>query len=67
MTGTILCAARSVFSLCNTRWIEMGIFGGILRTLRHWPAYSSCLKKAHTIGDGHLYTAVSIFLLFGLQ
>jgi hypothetical protein len=43
----------------------MGSLSGFPRVKRH--CLFSYLKNARTIDDGHLYTAVSIYLLLGMQ
>jgi hypothetical protein len=48
--------------LCAVKWGILAAFFGLCAI-----GLFSYLRKAHTIDDGHLYTAVSIYLLLGLQ
>jgi hypothetical protein len=62
----VLCAVLSIFFPFS---IVIGLKWGILAAFFGLCAIGlfSYLRKAHTIDDGHLYTAVSIYLLLGLQ
>jgi hypothetical protein len=66
MGCAILCAALSVlfpFSMViGLKWGILAAFFGLCAI-----GLFSYLRKAHTIDAGHLYTAVSIYLLLGLQ
>lgn len=66
MTGAVISAALSIFFplsiLVGLKWGILAAFFGLCAI-----GLFSYLRKAHTIGDGHLYTAVSIYLLLGLQ
>ncbi len=66
MTSAVVCAALSIFFpspvIIGLKWAILAAFFGTCAI-----GLFSYLRKAHTIGDGHLYTAVSIYLLLGLQ
>ncbi len=66
MTCAVLCAMLSVFFPSPTM---VGLKWGILAALFGVCAFGlfSYLRTARTIRDAHLYTAVSIYLLLGLQ
>lgn len=66
MTGAILCGALSTFfpyrALVGLKWGFLSAFFGLSVI-----GLFSYLKNARTVDDGHLYTAVSIYLLLGMQ
>jgi hypothetical protein len=66
MASAVVCAALSIFSysavVVGLKWAILSAFFGICAI-----GLFSYLRKAHTIGEGHLYTAASIYLLLGLQ
>jgi len=66
MVCAVLSAVLSIFFPLS---ILVGLKGGILAAFFGLCAIGlfSYLKKAQTVGDGHFYTAVSIYLLLGLQ
>jgi hypothetical protein len=66
MVCAVVCAVLSILFPSS---IVVGLKWGILATFFGLCAVGlfSYLRKAHTIGDGHLYTAVRIYLLLGLQ
>jgi hypothetical protein len=66
MTCAVLCAVLSMFFPSSS---TVGLKWGILAAFFGLCAFGlfSYLRTAHTIRDGHLYTAVSIYLLLGLQ
>ncbi len=66
MACAVVCAVVSVFFPFS---IVVGLKWGILATFFGLCAIGlfRYLGEAHTIGEGHLYTAVSIYLLLGLQ
>lgn len=66
MTCAVVCAALSMLFPSSTM---IGLKWGILAAFFGLCAFGlfSYLRTAHTIRDAHLYTAVSIYLLLGLQ
>ena len=66
MASTIICAVLSLFFpstiLVGLKWGSLAAFFGLCAI-----GLFSYLGKAHSIGEGQLYTAVSIYLLLGLQ
>jgi Ion channel len=66
MASAVVCAALSIFVrnsiVVGVKWGILAAFFGVCAL-----GLFSYLRKAHTIGDGHLYTAISIYLLIGLQ
>jgi hypothetical protein len=66
MVGAVLCAAGSIFFpyaiVVGLKWGILAAFFGLCAI-----GLFSYLRKAHTISDSHLYTAVSVYLLLGLQ
>ncbi len=66
MTSAVVCAALSIFFpfsvVIGLKWTILSGFFGICAI-----GFFSYLRKARTIGEGHLYTAASIYLLLGLQ
>jgi hypothetical protein len=66
MTCAALCAALSMFfpssTMVGLKWGILAAFFGLCAA-----GLFGYLRTAHTIRDGHLYTAVSIYLLLGLQ
>lgn len=66
MTGVIVSAVVSTFfpfrMLLGLKWGLLAAFFGVSVI-----GLFSYLKNARSIGDGHLYTAVSIYLLLGMQ
>jgi hypothetical protein len=66
MACAVVCAVLSIFFPFS---IVVGLKWGILAAFFGLCAMGlfSYLRNAQTIGDGHLYTAVSIYLLLGLQ
>ena len=65
MTCAVLCALLSIFLPSSTvvgmKWGILAAFFGLVAL-----GLFSYLRTAHTVGDGHLYTAVNIYML-GLQ
>jgi hypothetical protein len=66
MAGAVVCAVLSIFFpypiVVGSKWGILAAFFGLCAI-----GLFSYLRNAHTISDGHLYTAVSIYLLLGLQ
>lgn len=66
MACAVICAILSIFFpysiVVGLKWAMLAAFFGLCAI-----SLFSYLRKAHTIADGHLYTAVSIYLLLGLQ
>lgn len=66
MMGAVLCGALSTFfpyrALNGLKWGFLSAFFGLSVI-----GLFSYLKNARTVDDGHLYTAVSIYLLLGMQ
>jgi hypothetical protein len=66
MTGVVISTAVSTIfplrTLIGLKWGILAAFFGLSAI-----ALFSYLKNARTIDDGHLYTAVSIYLLLGMQ
>jgi hypothetical protein len=66
MSGAVLCAVLSIFFpipiIIGMKWGILAAFFGLCAI-----GLFSYLRKATTIDDSHLYTAVSIYLLLGLQ
>jgi Ion channel len=66
MACAVVCAAISIFLpfsiVVGLKWGILAAFFGLCAT-----GLFSYLREAHTIGDDHLYTAISIYLLLGLQ
>ena len=66
MAGAVLCAVLSIFFpspiVFGLKWGILAAFFGLCAI-----GLFSYLRKARTIEDSHLYTAVSIYLLLGLQ
>ena len=66
MTCAIVCAIVSTFfpspTMVGLKWGILAAFFGLCAS-----GLFSYLRTAHTIRDGHLYTAVSIYLILGLQ
>jgi len=66
MTCAVLCAVLSMFfpssTMVGLKWGILAAFFGLCAS-----GLFSYLRTAHTIRDGHLYTAISIYLLLGLQ
>jgi hypothetical protein len=66
MACAVVCAILSIFFsnaiVVGLKWIILASFFGLCAG-----GLFSYLRKAHTISDGHLYTAISIYLLLGLQ
>jgi len=66
MAGAVLSAGLSIFfpfpKLVGLKWGILAAFFGTCAI-----GLFSYLKNAENIGDSHLYTAVSIYLLLGLQ
>jgi hypothetical protein len=66
MTCAVLCGVLSMFfpssTMVGLKWGILAAFFGLCAS-----GLFSYLRTAHTIRDGHLYTAVSIYLLLGLQ
>jgi len=66
MTGVVISTAVSTIfplrTLIGLKWGILAAFFGLSAL-----ALFSYLKNARTIDDGHLYTAVSIYLLLGMQ
>jgi hypothetical protein len=66
MAGAVLSAALSIFFpfpiLVGLKWAILAVFFAMCAI-----GLFSYLRNAHNIGDSHLYTAVSIYLLLGLQ
>jgi len=66
MACAVVCAVLSIFFpfsiVVGMKWGILAAFFGICAI-----GLFSYLGNARTIGDGHLYTAVSIYLLLGLQ
>jgi hypothetical protein len=66
MVGVVLCSVLSIFFLSpivvGLKWAILAAFFGLCAI-----GLFSYLRKARTIDDSHLYTAVSIYLLLGLQ
>jgi hypothetical protein len=66
MVCAVVCAVLSIFFpnaiVVGLKWIILAAFFGLCAI-----GLFSYLRKAHTINDGHLYTAISIYLLLGLQ
>ena len=66
MTCAIVCAIVSTFfpspTVVGLKWGILAAFFGLCAS-----GLFSYLRTAETIRDGHLYTAVSIYLILGLQ
>ena len=66
MTCAVVCAIVSTFfpspTVVGLKWGILAAFFGVCAS-----GLFSYLRTAHTICDGHLYTAVSIYLILGLQ
>jgi voltage-gated potassium channel len=66
MTSTVVCAIVSTFfpfpTVVGLKWGILAAFFGLCAS-----GLFSYLRTARTIRDGHLYTAVSIYLILGLQ
>jgi hypothetical protein len=66
VVGAVVCAVLSIFFpnaiVVGLKWMILAAFFGLCAV-----GLFSYLRKADTISDGHLYTAVSIYLLLGLQ
>jgi hypothetical protein len=66
MGCVVVCAVLSslfpISILVGLKWGFLAAFFGLCAV-----GLFSYLRKAHTIGDSHLYTAISIYLLLGLQ
>jgi Ion channel len=66
MVGAVLCAVLSILFpfpiVIGLKWGILAAFFGLCAI-----GLFSYLKNAPTIDDSHLYTAVSIYLLIGLQ
>lgn len=66
MACAVVCAAISIFFtnaiVVGLKWMILAAFFGFSAV-----GLFSYLRKAESISDGHLYTAISIYLLLGLQ
>jgi len=66
MTCAVVCAIVSTFfpspTVVGLKWGILAAFFGLCAS-----GLFSYLRTAQTIRDGHLYTAVSIYLILGLQ
>jgi Ion channel len=66
MASAVVCAALSIFVsnpvVVGLKWGLLAAFFGVCAL-----GLFSYLREAHTIGGGHLYTAITIYLLIGLQ
>ena len=66
MASAVLCAALSILfphaTVLGLKWLILAAFFGLCAV-----GLFSYLREAHTISDDHLYTAISIYLLLGLQ
>jgi len=66
VVGAVVCAVLSIFFpnaiVVGLKWMILAAFFGLCAV-----GLFSYLRKADTISDGHLYSAVSIYLLLGLQ
>ena len=66
MTCAVLCAVLSMFfpssTMLGLKWGILAAFFGLCAS-----GLFNYLRTAHTIRDGHLDTAISIYLLLGLQ
>ena len=66
MACAVVCAVLSIFFphaiVFGLKWMILAAFFGLCAF-----GLFSYLRKAHTISDGHLYTAITIYLLLGLQ
>jgi hypothetical protein len=66
MAGAVLCAVLSIFFpfpiVIGLKWGILAAFFGLCAI-----GLFSYLRKSRTIDDSHLYTAVSVYLLLGLQ
>jgi hypothetical protein len=66
MSGALICGAASEFNpsrvLVGVKWSILTVFFGLTVA-----GLFSYIKNARTILDKHLYTAISIYLLLGMQ
>jgi len=66
MSGSLICAVAGTFypsrALLGGKWSILTVFFGITVA-----GLFSYIKNARAIRDSHLYTAVSIYLLLGMQ
>ena len=62
----VVCAVLSIFfphaMIFGLKWMILAAFFGLSAV-----GLFGYLREAHTINNGHLYTAISIYLLLGLQ
>ena len=62
----VVCAVLSIFFphaiIFGLKWMILAAFFGLSAV-----GLFGYLREAHTINNGHLYTAISIYLLLGLQ
>jgi hypothetical protein len=66
MACAVVCAVLSIFFpyaiIFGLKWMMLAAFFGLSAV-----GLFSYLREAHTISNDHLYTAISIYLLLGLQ
>jgi hypothetical protein len=66
MASAVVCAALSILFpqaiVLGLKWVILAAFFGLCAI-----GLFSYLREAHTISNDHLYTAISIYLLLGLQ